>query len=186
VTLPSLIVVSGRPGAGKTTLAHALARAVCCPAICRDEIKEGMVHAHPGFTPGPGDALTVRTFTTFFAVLDVLIANEVTVVAEAAFRDQGWRPELERLLGRADIRVICCMVDPDVADQRIQRRFNTDVVARSAHADVTRLENSKLDDRASATFEPLSLDVPTLRVDTTDGYEPVFDEIVAFARRRAV
>jgi dephospho-CoA kinase len=34
-------------GSGKTTLAHALA-AVGCPAICRDEIKEGMVHATPG------------------------------------------------------------------------------------------------------------------------------------------
>jgi adenylate kinase family enzyme len=43
--LPTLIVVSGPAGSGKTTLAHAIASAVGCPAICRDEIKEGMVHA---------------------------------------------------------------------------------------------------------------------------------------------
>ena len=39
---PTLIVVSGPPGAGKTTLAHEIARAAGCPAVCRDEIKEGM------------------------------------------------------------------------------------------------------------------------------------------------
>jgi predicted kinase len=46
--LPVLAVVSGPMGSGKTTLAHRLARAVGCPAICRDEIKEGMVHAGSG------------------------------------------------------------------------------------------------------------------------------------------
>ncbi|MFI5068785.1 MAG: AAA family ATPase [Streptosporangiales bacterium] len=80
---PTLIVVSGPPGAGKTTLAHALAQAVGCPAICRDEIKEGMVHAVGGFTSGPGDALTMRAYPTFFAVLEVLLRAGVTTVAEA-------------------------------------------------------------------------------------------------------
>jgi deoxyadenosine/deoxycytidine kinase len=36
--LPTLVVVSGPLGAGKTTLAHRLAGAIGCPAICRDEI----------------------------------------------------------------------------------------------------------------------------------------------------
>lgn len=39
---PRLIIVSGPPASGKTTLAHRLAESVGAPAICRDEIKEGM------------------------------------------------------------------------------------------------------------------------------------------------
>jgi adenylate kinase family enzyme len=41
---PLLVVIAGRPGSGKTTLAHSLARKIGCPAICRDEIKEGFVN----------------------------------------------------------------------------------------------------------------------------------------------
>jgi adenylate kinase family enzyme len=46
---PTLIVVSGPPGSGKTTLAHQIARAVVSPSFHRDEIKEGMAHATPAF-----------------------------------------------------------------------------------------------------------------------------------------
>ena len=40
-------------GSGKTTLAHRLAGSVGCPAICRDEIKERMVHTTSGFVARP-------------------------------------------------------------------------------------------------------------------------------------
>jgi hypothetical protein len=70
-SLPTLVLVSGPAGAGKTTLAHRLARAVGCPAICRDEIKEGMAQVSPGFVPTPGDELTSRTLPVFFAVVEL-------------------------------------------------------------------------------------------------------------------
>ena len=49
--LPTLVVVSGPAGTGKTTLARTLAAAIGCPVVSRDEIKEGMVHASPGSCP---------------------------------------------------------------------------------------------------------------------------------------
>jgi hypothetical protein len=54
--LPALVVVSGPMGSGKTTLAHRIGQAMGCPAICRDEIKEGMVwRSRPGDWPPGGD-----------------------------------------------------------------------------------------------------------------------------------
>ena len=83
---PILIIVSGTAGSGKTTLAHRLATTIGCPALCRDELKEGMAISSPGFVPGPSDPLTLKTYDLFFAVIRLLLEYGVTHVAEAAFQ----------------------------------------------------------------------------------------------------
>jgi predicted kinase len=167
---PTLIVVSGPAGSGKTTLAHALAAAVGCPAICRDEIKEGMVHATGEFTAAPGDELTRRTFPTFFGVLDLLLRAGVSTVAEAAFQDKLWRPRLEPLRTLARIRIVHCVVDGTVAKERMRRRLAANPLRR-AHADHAPLPDP---------FVRVRMDVPAIEVDTTDGYRPGLDEVVRF------
>ena len=165
------MVISGPGGTGKTTLAHELARAVGCPAVCRDEIMEGMVHAADDFVAGPGDALTMRTLPLFFAVLRLLLEGGVTVVAEAAFQDEVWRPRLEPLAALARLRVVQCHTDGATARERMAGRAD-----RAAHTDAAVLE----DLRYHAEFRRLALPAPSLDVDTTSGYDPPLDRIVAF------
>ena len=184
VPQPTLVVVSGAPGSGKTTLAHALARAVPCPAICRDELKEGMAHAHGvEFQGGHGDPLTQRTLPLFFDVLRVLVEADVTVVAEAAFQDRLWRQGLEPLAEHARLRIVHCRVDAAVSFQRASVRARASASRLRAHGDSTIGKGVAEWSEAFEGFEHLSLDVPTLDVDTTDGYEPGLDELVAFVNR---
>jgi predicted kinase len=182
VTLPTLIVVSGPAGSGKTTLAHKIARAVGCPAICRDEIKEGMVHNTPGFVSGPGDELTTRTLPVFFGVLELLLRAGVTTVAEAAFQDRVWRPRLEPLLGLAQIRIVHCTVAADVAFQRSLQRGEENPL-RAAHADPGPSGAAEHALRHDA-FDRVSVDAPWIEVDTTDGYRPELGAVVAFVNGR--
>lgn len=180
VTLaPTLIVVAGPPGSGKTTLAHKIAAAVGCPAICRDEIKEGMAHAADGFIAGPGDELTIRTLPVFFGTLELLIRAGVSTVAEAAFQDRIWRLGLEPLIEVAELRIVHCTVDADLAFRRSLRR-RKDSPLRSAHADPDPGDKAGWT-RRHADFERPALDAPWIEVDTTSGYRPALPDVVAFA-----
>ena len=144
---PTLVIVSGPAGTGKTTLAHELAWSIGCPAISRDEIKEGMVHTVGEFEAAPDDPLTQRTLPVFFNVLQMLLENEVSVVAEAAFQHKVWRPNLTPILPIADIRVVQCHADPRVVrnrfiDRGISRRGCRRCLARRLGAPGPRLPPS--------------------------------------------
>jgi predicted kinase len=178
---PTLIVVSGYAGSGKTTLAHALAKAIACPAVIRDEIKEGMMHAHGGgFVASTGDELTARTLPVFFNVLETLLRGGVTTVAEAAFQAPAWRQWLAPLRDLADIRIVHAVVAEEVAWSRVlARRVQPN---RRAHVET---EDAAAHAAGFAAFERVSIDVPHLEVDTSDGYDPSLAEVVAFVNRTA-
>ena len=175
---PVLVVVSGPPGSGKSTLAHALADRIGVPAIIRDEIKQGMVLA-----TGPRDSghedLNVPVLHAFFDTLTVLARAGVSVVAEAAFQDKLWRPNLLRVAVFAEIRIIHCTAPQQVLHDRITDRAERDA-HRRAHNDAGLLAEIAAGTRTAESFVPVSMDVAQMTVDTTDGYEPGLDPIARF------
>lgn len=172
--MPTLIIVTGPAGSGKTTLAHQLSAMVGCPALCRDEIKEGMVASNPGFVAATSDPLTVRTYDLFFEAIALFLKAEVTLVAEAAFQHALWCRGLEPLTGLADLKILRCSVPDTIARQRVLAR-QTDLATRAAHADADYLMRTP-------PFDAIHADAPTLDVDTSDAYRPGLDAVAAFCR----
>jgi predicted kinase len=177
---PLLIVVAGRPGSGKTTLAHILARKIGCPAICRDEIKEGFVNTMKSSHESLGKDINQGIYSTFFEILEFLLSKQITLVAEAAFQHRLWAPPLERLSQISQIKIIVCTVAPHLARSRfIQRglsdpnrlRFHGDQGARAAQQGI---------ELPLGNYDPPLLPIPTLEVDTSDGYCPSLDDIELF------
>ncbi|GAA2998586.1 hypothetical protein GCM10010519_34110 [Streptomyces lactacystinicus] len=173
---PRLLVVSGPPGAGKTTLAHALADALGRPAVCRDEIKERMAAAGEA----PAEDLDRRTLHEFFRTAERHLRAGTDLVAEAAYQDRLWRPGLTPLADLAELRIVRCTVDPEAARERIARRA-AGTPGRAVHADGELLRRIARGERPIESWTPIELDAPCLAVDTTRGWNPPLERIAAFA-----
>ena len=142
------------------------------------------MHAGRGEKSLDDDAVSRRALKTFFEIVRTFASAGVTVIAEAAFQDKLWRPGLEPLLDLAEMRVIRCEVAPVVARERIIRRLAEQPMNRASQNDrelLKQLDRGKLSFEA---FQPISISVPSLRVDTTNGYDPNLDHIVAFVNQR--
>jgi predicted kinase len=183
MSVPRLIVVTGRPGAGKTTLAHTLARAIRCPALCRDELKEGLVLTLGDASPSTN--ANWQVYDTFFQAVELLLRNGITLVAEAAFQHHVWQPKLEPLGAIADIRLVVCAVDPALARTRFIQRGLADPERARFHEDWSVQAAQEGNAVPLTSYERPHLAVPTLTVDTSDGYRPTLETIVAFTMQRA-
>lgn len=180
MNVPKLIVVTGRPGAGKTTLAHALAREMRCPAFCRDEFKEGLVQTLSHATSNNHAQINLVVYDTFFQAIELLLRNHITLIAEAAFQHKLWMPKLQPLQAIADIRLVVCSVDPALARTRYLERSIVDP-AREHYHPHTSIQPNEQDSEVITPYQPPQLAAPTLHVDTSNGYNPSLQQIVEFA-----
>ena len=174
---PALRRLIGRPGAGKSTLALALAAAIPWSAICRDGIKEGLIN-----TLGPdaagGNDIAQQAYDAFFDAIDGLIRHRVTSIAEAAFQHGLWAPRSGPMRPLARLRIIVCEVPPALARTRRLDRGRPDPGRVRFHPDpACRAGAPPMPDHC----DPPCPDVPTLTVDTLMACDPQLSAWVAFA-----
>jgi predicted kinase len=176
---PTLVVVTGRPGSGKTTLAYRLAREIRCPLISRDELKEGLINTvHKNEAPEAN--LDGFVYRVYFETLERLLRNHITLVTEAAFQHKLWSAKLLSLQRIASVKLICCAVNAELAKKRFIERASTDLKWSLFHEDLSELLNADISSTLIGQYEPPKLDIPTLTVDTSEGYQPNLVEVISF------
>lgn len=104
----------------------------------------------------------------------------MTLIAEAAFQHDRWAQKLESMRRLAQIRIVLCTVDAQLARARHIARGLADPGREHFHDDRPVLAAREGRELPVAEYDPPHLDVPILNVDTTDGYKPGFESIISF------
>ncbi len=175
---PKCIIVTGRAGAGKTTLSKKLGQKLWLPVISRDEIKEGYVNTfgvkHDRLPPDT-DGL-VSNF--FFDTVCQYLANKISVIIEAAFQHAVWESRMPGIIELSRPYIIICSVDEETAAQRHLQRGLANPRREFYHNDKrVALYRTTGDIGTPAPYVAPNFDVPTLYVSTEDDYSPSLDEI---------
>jgi 2-phosphoglycerate kinase len=176
---PQCIIVTGRAGSGKTTLAKKLGERLWMPVISRDEIKEGYVNTFgvkhdelPADTNGLVSDL-------FFVIINQYLAGNISVVIEAAYQHQVWEPRMPRIVELAMPVIVLCCVDDAVAARRHLQRGLENPNREFYHGDRRVAHYKETGEILSPeTYAAPQFNVPTIEVSTDGEYVPGIDEIL--------
>jgi predicted kinase len=164
VEAPLVLVVTGPPAAGKTTIARELAAHLGLPLIAKDTIKETLFDEL-----GTGDLawsqrLGVATFGVMLAIAEESVTAGASLVLEANF-SRGGESRLAALPAR--FVQVHCSAPLEVLLERYAARER-----HPGHVDSERVTALR-EAVESGRHEPLELPGELIRVDTSDSVDVV-------------
>lgn len=177
---PPLVIISGAPGSGKTTLARRLAFDLRLPLLSKDDLKEALADAI-GLPPDVPASMRLGAgaYAALYLVAQRLLDARAGLIIESNFRRGVSETELRPLLTWSDPGLIHCAAAPEVVGERYAARHDRGD-RHPSHLDADRAA-ALADDLTAGRFDPLDLPIPTLVVDTTDGWRPPYEDIRDFA-----
>jgi predicted kinase len=183
-TMPALIVVSGPPGAGKSTLATALRSALGWPLLAKDDYKERLFDVLGWSDREWSKRLSLAAYATLFATARELLAVGQSCIVEGNFRWEEQQANFAQLPGDSQLALLQVFVTarPETLiarfDARSTQRHPGHVDAASRDEIVRELRSG------SASPLPLPGELFVFETDelTSEGVREMVERVSAWAR----
>ena len=177
---PLLVIVSGAPATGKTTLSRLLADRLRLPLLSKDRLRRIFRDAFQADTLEDVRRLLAPGFAVYYNLISELLRSGVGVVAECNFHRGVSEPELAPVARLGSPVIVHCQTSREVSYRRFRERHQLALPERRYAFDgdrIAALERGIPQD-AWELAEPVDIGAPVLHVDTTNGYAPDLDQIV--------
>jgi predicted kinase len=168
-----LIIVSGLPATGKTTLSKGIAESLKLPLLSKDEIKEILFDDIGHGDRGWGEKLNIPTYNLLNHFVEQELRAGRSVVIESPYDDdfpcktyEAWQAKYNFVC----LQVIC-FAQPNVLIDRFTARID-DPDRHPGHNDEAAFEDFKRSIKSAGKIKPLSLRGEIYELDTTN-----FDQI---------
>lgn len=170
--LPLLVIFTGLPGTGKTSISQHVARELSMPLIAKDAIKEIMYDEIGIGDKSWSGKLARATLQIMNHVTAELLRTGTSLIIESNYRPDLANDEFTELQKQHPFRCVqvICQTDPDVLAKRVHHRSKTN--RHPGHNDVASEQEHRSDaKRRIENNEDQPLDIAgseTIIVDTTD------------------